>query len=153
MRWLWHWGPVLIWAVVAWAFSTSAFSDQQTLRFLMPLLHWMFPHATPPTLLLMHKAIRKAALVGENFVLCLLLFRALRGDRSGWQLRWALAAVAIAAGYALVDEGHQMFALGRGASLRDALLDTSGAAMAQAAVWWHMGRGSLAKFSRIGSPS
>lgn len=35
-------------------------------------------------------------------------------------------AVALAAGYALVDEGHQMVAPGQVASVRDAVLDTSG---------------------------
>jgi VanZ family protein len=153
MRWLRHWGPALAWAVLAWIFSTSVFSDQHTSRFLIPIFKWLFPHAAGSTLLLMHKAVRKAAHIGEYFVLSVLLFRSIRGERSGWQLRWALFAFALAACYAVVDEGHQIFVPGRRASVRDALLDTSGAIMAQAVVWWHVARGSLAKFSRIVSPS
>lgn len=139
-RWVKHWGPALVWAVVIGAFSTSAFSVEHTSRFLLPALRWLFPAAAPETLALMHFGIRKASHFIEYFILSLLLFRAIRGERTGWQLRWALVAVALAASYAMVDEGHQLFVVGRGGSAWDALLDAAGAAAAQAGVWWRSGR-------------
>jgi VanZ family protein len=71
----------------------------------------------------------------NHFVLSGLLFRAMRGQQPGWTLRWAAIAFSIAAGYAATDEYHQSFEAGRGASAMDALLDISGAAAAQLAVW------------------
>lgn len=46
-------------------------------------------------------------------------------------------AAALAAGYALVDEGHQMVAPGQVASVRDAVLDTSHCRHGSAAVVVH----------------
>lgn len=142
IRWLRHWGPALLWAVVIGAFSTAAFSAEHTSRFLLPALRWLFPDASPETLALMHLGIRKASHFVEYFILGLLLFRAIRGDRMGWTLRWALLAVALAAGYALVDEVHQLFVVGRGGSAWDVLLDAAGAAVAQAGLWWQIRRNS-----------
>lgn len=130
----------MAWAAVVWTFSTSAFSEDHTSRFLLPALQWLFPHAAPETLEVMHTGVRKVGHFVEYFILSLLLFRAIRGERAGWNPRWALAALAFAAAYALVDEGHQIFAAGRGASLWDVLLDATGAAMAQFVVWWRLGR-------------
>ena len=121
---------------MAWVLSTSYFSDQHTARFILPLLKWVFPHESMPSLLFWHKVIRKAAHVFVYFVLSLLLYRSVRGDRAGWQLRWALVAVTIAACYAFVDEGHQFFVPGRNVSLRDVLLDTCSAGLAQMAMLW-----------------
>lgn len=135
-RLLQYWGPTIAWALFAWVLSTSLFSDEQTSRFIMPWLKWLLPDATPRTLLFLHKLIRKAAHVGVYFIFSLLLFRAVRGERKGWEFRWAAAAVAIAAGYAVIDEAHQFFAAGRGSSIRDTLLDTVSAILAQLTVWW-----------------
>ena len=84
---------------------------------------------------MLHDFIRKCAHVFEYFVFGLLLFRAIRIPKQGWQWRWAFLAILIAALYASSDEIHQIFVPSRGASFWDALLDTSGAGVAQLAAW------------------
>jgi len=144
-HWISHWWPALAWAVVAWLFSTSYFSGQQTSVFLMPLLQWLLPKASPATLDLIHLGIRKLGHVAEYFVLGWLVFRGVRGGRTGWKQSWALAALALAVGYALVDEGHQFFVANRGASFRDVLLDGFGALLAHALIWWRVARPTRAQ--------
>ncbi|MBZ5699214.1 MAG: VanZ family protein [Acidobacteriia bacterium] len=135
MGWLKLWLPAIGWAgVISWA-STDAFSATHTSGFILPILHWLFPHASAETLDWLHLCIRKAGHFAEYFVFSLFLLRALRGEHRGWQLRWAIAALAIAAGYSVLDEFHQSFVLSRAASPWDSLIDTSGAATAQVALW------------------
>lgn len=86
----------------------------------------------------MNHYIRKAAHVLEYFLFSLLLFRLIRGKGRGWQLRWAIMALAIAAGYSAFDEFHQSFVPSRTASRWDSLLDTFGAAAGQVVLWgWY----------------
>ena len=135
MHWLKPWLPAIVWAgVISWA-STDAFSASHTSSFILPILHWLFPHASAETLDRLHFFIRKTAHVAEYFVFSLFLFRALRGEHRGWQFRWAIAALAIAAGYSVLDEFHQSFVPSRTASPWDSLIDTSGAATAQVVLW------------------
>ena len=135
MRWLKPWLPAIVWAgVISWA-STDAFSSSHTSLFILPILHWLFPHASAETLDRLHFFIRKTAHFAEYFVFSLFLLRALRGEHRGWQLRWAIAALAIAAGYSALDEFHQSFVPSRTASPWDSLIDTSGAATAQVVLW------------------
>ena len=50
------------------------------------------------------------------------------------RISWALAAVAIVACYASLDEVHQIFVPGRTPAIADVLLDTVGGICAQIAV-------------------
>jgi len=129
------WVPVLVWALLIYGSSTSAFASPQTSRILVPLLHWLVPDASPQTLDLVHEFARKSVHFVNYFVLSLLLFRALRGANKGWSRRCALLAVLLAFAYASTDEFHQSFEAGRGASAMDALLDTAGAVAAQLVTW------------------
>ena len=106
---LWRWAPPLVWTVVVSAFSTDAFSAEHTGDFLIPLLRWLLPGASPATLELLHAAIRKGMHAFEFGILALLWYRALSWDGSGWQTRAALAAFLLAAGFATLDEIHQIF--------------------------------------------
>ncbi len=86
----------------------------------------------------LNHCIRKAAHVVEYFLFSFLLFRVIRGKGRGWQLRWAIAALAIAAGYSAFDEFHQSFVPSRTASPWDSGIDTFGAAAGQVALWaWY----------------
>ena len=86
----------------------------------------------------MHLFIRKMAHFTEYFIFSMFLFHGVRGKDRGWKLRWAIWAVVIAAGYASLDEFHQVFVPSRHASPWDALLDTTGAAVAQVVLWlWY----------------
>ncbi len=121
-------------------FSTETFSHTQTGRVIVPVLHWLLPHASDRTIDLLHELIRKCAHVFEYSVLSLLLFRAVRAPRHGWQLRWAATALILAALFATSDEIHQVFVPGRGASPYDVALDTSAAATMQLLIWLSLRR-------------
>jgi VanZ family protein len=131
-----EWLPTILWAVVISVASTDAFSEAHTSLIILPILHWLMPHASAATLEHAHVVIRKSAHFAEYFIFSVLLLHAMRGDRRRWQLRWALAALAVAAGYSALDEFHQAFVPSRTASPWDSLLDTAGAATAQAAIWF-----------------
>jgi VanZ family protein len=140
MRWLRHRWPVFVWAAVIWIFSTSWFSAESISPFLFPLLHFLFPHASAQGISLLHTVIRKSAHLAEYALFSLLILRAIRGERREWHVRWAVAAVAIAAGYAATDELHQAFLFSRTPSMIDVLLDTSGAVVAQLWLAWRAHR-------------
>ncbi len=125
------WLPAIFWAVLISAASTDTFSESHTSSVIIPILHWLFPGASPETLERMHFFIRKSAHFTEYFVFSVILVSPVRGEEKGWRLRWAILALAIAAGYSMLDEFHQSFVLSRTASPWDSLLDTTGAAAAQ----------------------
>lgn len=131
MKWLARWWPALVWACLIWTFSTGTFTTQHTSRYIIPFLRWLFPHMAWETLLAIHQIIRKCAHVAEYFVFSLLILRGLRAGRKETRFGWALGAVAIVAAYAALDEFHQSFVPGRGASVWDVLLDASGGVAAQ----------------------
>ena len=62
-------------------------------------------------------------------------------ERHEWRLSWGLAVVAVALCYAALDEVHQAFVPGRGASALDVARDTSGPALAQLWAWWRARKG------------
>jgi VanZ family protein len=124
-----------LWSTVIFSFSTDTFSSEDTQGVIIDILHTLVPHAPLSTLLTLHDVIRKCTHVGEYFIFGVLLFRAIRAPRQGWDWRWALLAILIAAFYASSDEIHQIFVPSRGASALDALLDTGGAGLAQFFLW------------------
>lgn len=132
-----YWGPVFGCGLLIWSLSTKGFSESHTSRLIVPVLHWLFPHASQGTLLRAHHFIRKSSHFIEYFVFSLFLFSAIRRGRQGWQLSWTLAALGLAAFWATSDELHQMFVPNRGPSPFDVLLDTAGAAAAQVLEWWY----------------
>jgi len=134
-----YWLAAVVWACIISGLSTDTFSSEHTSRFILPVLHWLFPSAGANALELMHEVIRKAAHLTEYFILGILLHRALRGEDRGWKLKWAIWAIAIAAAYASLDEFHQSFVPSRTASPWDALIDTVGVSAAQFVlkIMWH----------------
>jgi VanZ family protein len=142
-EWLRRWWPAVVWAVAISMFSTGAFTSENTSRFIIPVLHWLFPNAPMDTLLVMHHYIRKCAHFTEYFILSLLLLRGIRGENRGTRLAWALLAIALVACYASLDEFHQSFVPGRTAAVGDVMIDTSGGIAAQAiaalvVLWGHI---------------
>ena len=128
MRWLKIWWPAIAWAIVISSFSTGAFTSEHTSRFIIPVLHWLLPHASPETLSTVHHVIRKCGHFTEYFILSLLILRGFQAGNREFGLRLALLSILMVAGYAALDEFHQSFVPGRGAAVSDVLLDTSGGA-------------------------
>jgi VanZ family protein len=138
MRWLRYWGPAAIWAFVISYASTGNFSSEKTAGHIIPFLHWLMPHASWATIGEIHHLIRKGGHVFEYFVFAMLLFYAIRAGRRGWRGSWVWITLLGVACYAGLDEFHQSFVPGRGASVWDALLDASAGTLAIliAWVWW-----------------
>jgi VanZ family protein len=132
-----YWIPAILVGTLISLFSTHYFSGQQTGRVIIPILHWLFPAATPRMLHLMHVGIRKLAHVTEFGLFSITVFHGIRGGRSGWRFKWALATLAIAVTYAAFDEWHQSFVPMRDARPRDVAIDAFGAVLAQTLVWFY----------------
>ncbi len=135
-----YWLPAILVAILISTFSTHFFSDRQTARVIIPILHWLFPSASTRVLRVLHIGIRKLAHVTEFGVFSISVFHGLRGPREGWRWSWALATLIIAVGYAGLDEWHQSFIPIRHASVRDVAVDAFGALLAQALVWLYAKR-------------
>ena len=127
-----YWIPPIVWAAAIFAASTELLSSDQTGRLLAAGVNAVFGHPlSSPQFAALHFAVRKAGHLTEYFIFGWLLFRAIRGDRQGFDIRWALAAIVIAALYAASDEWHQSFVPLRTPSAWDVLIDTTGATLAQ----------------------
>src|SRR5215470_11978009 len=130
-----YWIPALCVALLISTFSTHYFSGEETSRFIVPILRWLFPSADAHLLRWMHIAIRKAAHAIEFAAFSVAVFHGVRAERSGWTFRWAVITLLIALGYGAFDEWHQSFVPLREARPRDLLIDLSGAVLAQVFVW------------------
>jgi VanZ family protein len=128
-----RWWPALAWAVVISLFSTSTFTSDNTSRIIIPILHWLMPHAATATLLEIHHIIRKCGHFTEYFILSILVLRGIRAGRREARIVWAVAAITVVACYASLDEFHQTFVPGRTPAVADVLLDTIGGICAQIA--------------------
>jgi VanZ family protein len=131
---------VILFALVISIFSTQDFGESHTARIIIPFLHWIFPFASLHSLHKMHMGIRKLAHFAEYSAFSILVFRALRSDRTGWRMSWAVVTLLICGAYASLDEIHQIFVPGRGPAVHDVMLDTLGALLAQVLVWWYATR-------------
>jgi VanZ family protein len=135
MRFLRYWGPVLIVAIMISVASTGGFGSGHTSRIIIPILRRLLPHAQEKTLEIIHHIIRKGAHVFEYSIFGGLVWRAIRAGRSGWRWSWAYWTILVVACFALLDEFHQSFVPGRGASVLDSLLDTCAGAAALLLLW------------------
>ena len=112
------------------AASSASFSSGNTAPLLAKLINAIHP-VSPETLAVLNFLIRKAAHLTEYGILGGLVFRAIRAERPSWEVRWAVAAIVIAAAVASLDEWHQAFVPSRTAAPQDVLVDTLGATLVQ----------------------
>ena len=124
------WLPPLLWTAVIFAASSASFSSGNTAPLLAKLINAIHP-VSPETLAVLNFLIRKAAHLTEYGILGGLVFRAIRAERPSWEVRWAVAAIVIAAAVASLDEWHQAFVPSRTAAPQDVLVDTLGATLVQ----------------------
>ena len=128
-RFLKYWLPLLIWLGVIFVGSTSVMSAEHTSRYIVPFLLWLKPGMSPKAIWIILVFARKCAHVSEYAVLALLLWRAFRSIPI-FRAKTLMVFGAVLMGCALFaasDEFHQMFVKSRTPSVRDALLDVTGA--------------------------
>jgi len=135
-----YWLPVILWMGVIFWMSTGMFSSEHTSRFIVPILHFLFPSLLPQDVNMIHEVIRKAGHVTEYFILGLFLFRAFRhGSLQKWRLRWTIYSVIWVVLYAMSDEFHQSSVVARNASFVDIGIDSMGGILSQIAITlWHL---------------
>jgi len=143
------WGPVILWMGIIFMVSTDLGSAEHTSRIIEPLLRWLFPAISEATIGFVHMLIRKGAHFTEYAILALLVLRTAQlpanARPTARDFRAAGFALLISALYAATDEFHQSFVPARTASLRDVMIDSSGAfaALAVALLWRYL-RGKTA---------
>ena len=130
-RFLKYWLPLLIWVCVIFLGSTDVLSAEHTSRFIVPFLLWLKPGMSPDKIFFILIVMRKSAHVSEYAILALLLWRALRSDptlctKTSMLFGTVLFACAI---FAASDEFHQSFVRSRTPSVRDVILDVTGAVL------------------------
>ena len=116
--------------------SNQALTLQSTSSFLVPILQWIFPHASQETIHIFHVAVRKFFHFFDYLLLTLLLFRAFRADTNAWNLRWVLYAGIIAVCYAGIDEFMQTLIPSREGSMYDWLIDSAGVVCAMTSIMY-----------------
>ncbi len=106
-------------------------SASNTSRIIAPLFKWLFPGITEAQLLFVHFAVRKTAHFVEYAVLALLAARAfLPSTHARLRRNWFVAALALVALVATLDEYNQSFNAARTGTFWDSLIDLSGGATA-----------------------
>jgi len=121
-----YWLPPILWSALLIFLSGRSGSGGVSTFF----LSWLVPFSSAafdPV----HVFLRKTLHILAYGFLGVLDFRAVRGERSGWMLRWSIVAVLLTAVVAAIDEAHQSFVPGRTGTVSDAILDSAAASLAQ----------------------
>ena len=135
-----YWLPVIAWCALIFAASGDTQSFNHSSRLLGPFVKWLLPRLSEAQIADVVFYIRKCAHATEYAVLAWLLWRALRQHfaivRGKWswgvaQLAWFAATI-----YAATDELHQGLVPNRQGSVWDVLLDSLGALLGLAVVWF-----------------
>lgn len=127
-----YWLPPAIWTCVILLASFDPFSASHSGPLLETIINAIVGHPLPPAQFdAVHFLVRKAAHLTEYGILSALLFRAARGERPQWKMRWSAVAVLLAAIVASLDEWHQTFVPSRTGKLSDVFIDTACATVAQ----------------------
>jgi VanZ family protein len=133
---LWKaWLPAAVWLGIIALESTSALSSRNTGRILYPILHYLLG-VDPVRFLTWHFLFRKTGHVIGYGILSLLLFRAWKvtifvARSPRWSMVWARSALVMTTLVASLDEWHQSYLPSRTGSVRDVLLDSTAALVAQ----------------------
>ena len=118
--------------------STNLGSSANTGRILYPILHFLF-HMDVAHFAVWHMFLRKTGHVIGYSILSVLFFRSWRATfprlSTRWCLQWASVAWLSTSLVAILDEWHQSFLPSRTGTVRDVLLDSCAALLAQAVLF------------------
>jgi VanZ family protein len=132
------WLPPAIWLAVIVTESTNLGSSDHTSRILYPIFRFLFG-MDPARFAVWHVLVRKTGHFVGYFTLSVLLFRSWRASfprlSTRWCLQWATLAFLCTSLVATFDEWHQTFLPSRTGAVRDVILDSSAAFVAQIAVF------------------
>ncbi|HEX9264664.1 MAG TPA: VanZ family protein [Candidatus Binatia bacterium] len=136
-RFIQNWIPFLVWASLIFAFSTDAFSSDNTAGILEPILRNVFPQLAARDIGRIHSLIRKFGHFSEYFLFARLLMRALRSEIGASRtLRQHALTILMTILYATSDELHQAFVPSRTASALDVLIDSIGGICGILSSYW-----------------
>lgn len=120
----------IAWAGLIFDLSTGTFGGSFTAWLLSQILRFLHVTISPETFAALHHLFRKSAHLTEYAIFAMLMYGSRRDEHPfEWRPRRALVCLAIAAGYSLTDEFHQIFVIGRGPSIVDCGIDTVGAGL------------------------
>jgi VanZ family protein len=126
MAWKWY-ALASIWLGVVLFLGSADFAAANTAPFILPVLKQLAPGASNAQLHATHMLLRKLTHLAEFALLALLWFSAIVG-RTGRPVRAAWLALLVCLACAVADEAHQAITPARTGSVRDVLIDVSGAA-------------------------
>jgi VanZ family protein len=148
-----RYGPVVLWASLIFFASTGALSGANTSLFILPVLHWLLPHASDATINFIHGVvIRKGAHFTEYAIFALLAVRAFRGSSHQFlREHWFVVTFIFVMVYALGDEFHQSFVPSRTASVYDSAIDSFGglSALCFVSLRWRLHRSEVKTFKQV----
>ena len=132
------WLPSAVWLAVIAVESTNLGSMEHTGRILYPLFRFLF-NMDPEKFAFWHGLFRKTGHVVGYFILSVLLFRSWRATfprlSTRWCIEWATVALLSTSLVAMLDEWHQSYMPSRTGTVRDVILDTVAALLAQIALF------------------
>lgn len=131
------WLPPIAWMIVVLSASSAEFSAANTGGLIAAALSWLVPGLPAHRIDLIHGVIRKLAHFTEYAILAVLWFRGLTRSALARRPTAAWIALLISVVCAIIDETHQSFVPSRTGSVRDIMLDSSGALAA--IVWARLG--------------
>ncbi len=124
---IFRYAPLLLWIGVIFFLSSSMGAASNTSRIIRPLLIWLFPDITEPSLQLAHFWVRKTAHLTAYAVLGILAVRAFRRSSQAFLRNWRFVfSFLLVAAVAAADETNQSFLTSRTGAAEDVLLDISG---------------------------
>jgi VanZ family protein len=134
-----YWLPVAVWMTLIFSASGDPKSSQTTSRIIAPAVRFFVPDISERHVEQIVFFVRKTAHVTEYAILAWLLARALLkpGTPQGrWRRKLVLIAWAVVVLYSASDEIHQAFVPNRSPRAADVALDSFGAALGLAALYY-----------------
>ncbi len=130
-----RYAPIVLWAGVILFLGSGQGSMSQTSRFIRPIIEFLFPSASPETVLFLHGIIRKAAHYVEYAILAFFAARAFYRSYSAFTRYWPVVSMLIVFLVSAIDETVQSMNPARTGAVSDVLLDLFGGVSAILIFW------------------